>query len=81
MKKNPWLKVEVQGHTDIRASAEHNQRLSERRAESVKDYLVAKGISSDRLSTVGFGFNRPIASNNTEDGMARNRRSEIMIVR
>lgn len=81
MKKNPWLKMEVQGHTDIRASAEHNQRLSERRAESVKEYLVDQGISDDRLSTVGFGFNKPIASNNTEEGMARNRRSEIKIVR
>ncbi len=81
MKKNPWLKMEVHGHTDIRGTARHNQALSENRANAVMKYLVNQGISGNRLSTEAFSYNKPIATNNTVEGMARNRRAEIMAVR
>lgn len=81
MKKNPWLKMEIHGHTDIRGTAEHNQALSESRANVVKKYLVNQGVSSDRLFTEAFSYNKPIATNNTMEGMAQNRRTEIKVVR
>lgn len=80
MKKNPWLNLGLQGHTDNRGTVKYNQILSEKRASAVMDYLVNQGISSDRLSTEGFGFTKPIASNSTREGMDRNRRTEINIV-
>jgi len=81
MKKNPWLKMEIHGHTDIRGTAKHNQALSENRANVVMKYLVNQGISSERLFMEGFSYNKPIATNNTTEGMAQNRRTEIKIVR
>ncbi len=81
MRENPSLRVEVQGHTDIRWSEKHNQKLSENRARSVIEYLVRKGIESSRLSAVGFGPRKPIASNATEAGMAKNRRVELRPIR
>lgn len=81
MKKNPWLKMEIHGHTDIRGTARHNQTLSESRANAVMTYLVNQGISGNRLFMEGFSYNKPIATNNTMEGMARNRRAEIKVVR
>jgi OOP family OmpA-OmpF porin len=77
LQNNPNLKLEIEGHTDSRGSAEYNQRLSDNRARAVMDYLVARGIASNRLSARGYGFERPAASNATAAGRAQNRRVEL----
>ncbi len=69
--------VEVAGHTDSTGSEEYNQQLSERRAGTVAEYLRSRGILADRLITVGAGEARPIATNDTAEGRARNRRVEL----
>jgi OOP family OmpA-OmpF porin len=79
--QNPALKVEIQGHTDNRGSAAFNQKLSEKRANAVLDYLVQKGVSRDRLTAAGYGFSRPAASNDTPEGRAQNRRVELKPMR
>jgi outer membrane protein OmpA-like peptidoglycan-associated protein len=76
-KNNPELEFRLEGHCDIIGTEKYNQWLSEKRASVVKDYLVNKGIDEKRLSTKGFGFHKPIAGNDTEQGRARNRRVEI----
>jgi len=70
-------KVEVAGHTDSRGSDAYNMDLSLRRAQSVRDYLVTKGIPSDRLVINGYGESQPIADNTTEEGRFQNRRVEL----
>ena len=77
LKAQPSIRVEVQGHTDNTGKADYNQQLSERRAQSVVNYLVGKGIAAERLVPKGYGLTRPIASNNTAEGRARNRRVEL----
>ena len=72
--------IEVAGHTDSTGSAAYNQALSLRRAQSVSAYLVSRGVRFQRLMTVGDGAAHPIASNETPDGRAANRRVEITIV-
>jgi OOP family OmpA-OmpF porin len=74
---NPGLKVEIQGHTDSAGSRELNVRLSEERAKSVEAYLMQKGLSSDQLTVKGYGPDRPIASNDSAAGRAKNRRVEL----
>ena len=69
----------IEGHTDSQGSNTLNQKLSDRRARAVLDYLVKKGIPSSRLSSVGYGEDYPIASNATRDGRAQNRRVEIKL--
>ncbi len=81
LQKNPGLRVIIEGHTDNIASMDYNIKLSQKRAQAVKDYLVAKGIDESRITTAGFGFKRPIASNDTEAGRALNRRAEIVPVK
>jgi outer membrane protein OmpA-like peptidoglycan-associated protein/tetratricopeptide (TPR) repeat protein len=76
----PTLKIEVSGHTDNVGSAKKNKSLSERRAKAVVDYLVAKGISKDRMVFKGYGFERPIASNKTKEGRQQNRRTEFEVI-
>ncbi|MCH5243825.1 MAG: OmpA family protein [Lentimicrobiaceae bacterium] len=76
----PTIKIEISGHTDNKGSASYNQGLSERRAKSVVDYLVARGISIDRLTFIGYGLAQPIATNDTEEGRALNRRTEFKII-
>ncbi|MGH8551878.1 MAG: OmpA family protein [Methylococcales bacterium] len=71
--------VEVAGYTDSVGSYEYNQRLSERRAQSVADYLVSLGVPADKLSAKGFGPDDPVASNDTDTGRAQNRRVELHI--
>jgi OOP family OmpA-OmpF porin len=75
--KNPEMEVEVQGHTDNKGTAEYNQWLSEKRAQRVKDYLVSKGVDPSRLEAKGYGFTQPMASNDTAEGRAQNRRVEL----
>jgi OOP family OmpA-OmpF porin len=72
-------RVSIEGHTDAIGTDAYNQRLSERRANSVKTYLVEHGIDGSRLSTVGYGESRPIASNQTREGRALNRRVELNV--
>jgi outer membrane protein OmpA-like peptidoglycan-associated protein len=72
--------VEVAGHTDSSGSDQYNQALSERRAQSVATYLGSHGVDGKRLMTVGAGEGHPIASNDTEQGRAANRRVELTIV-
>lgn len=72
--------IEVAGHTDSTGSDQYNQQLSERRAQSVANYLIGQGITQQRLLTVGAGESRPVASNDTEAGRAQNRRVEMTIV-
>ncbi|HYG63800.1 MAG TPA: OmpA family protein [Thermoanaerobaculia bacterium] len=71
--------VVIQGHTDATGSEEHNQELSERRATSVRNYLVGRGVDDDRLSAVGFGEGYPVASNDSESGRQQNRRVDILL--
>ncbi len=78
--QNPDMRVEIQGHTDNIGSDDYNMKLGERRAKTVKDYLVARGISADRLSVRSFGESQPIADNKTADGRAINRRVEFKVL-
>jgi OOP family OmpA-OmpF porin len=78
LQKNPDIKVEVQGHTDNRGTAKYNKDLSNRRAHSVMKYLVARGITPDRLTAIGYGFDRPIVDNSTELNRALNRRVQFV---
>jgi len=80
LKSEPSIKVSVEGHTDSRGTDAYNQKLSERRADSVADYMSRGGISRSRLSTEGFGESRPVASNETDDGRAQNRRVELRVI-
>jgi OOP family OmpA-OmpF porin len=72
------VKIEVAGYTDSVDSDEHNMKLSQSRAETVRDYLISKGISADRISAKGYGESSPIADNATEEGRAKNRRVELI---
>lgn len=76
---HPEIAVEIGGHTDSTGSREYNLDLSRRRAKSVRDYLVGKGIAEDRVSTRGYGPDQPIATNETTEGRARNRRIEFTV--
>jgi outer membrane protein OmpA-like peptidoglycan-associated protein/Tol biopolymer transport system component len=80
LQKNPELKIEIQGHTDNRGGKAHNQQLSESRAAAVKTFLVEQGIATNRLNSKGYGDSRPIADNGTEEGRAKNRRTQIEIL-
>ncbi len=77
LEKNPSLRVQVQGYTDSRGTAKYNQGLSENRAQAVTEYLTNKGIPKQRLNPVGFGLIRPVASNQTPEGRAKNRRAQM----
>ncbi len=72
--------IEIMGHTDSTGTAEHNQGLSERRANSVAQYLASREIKQLRLATYGHGENYPVASNDTKQGRSQNRRVEIVLV-
>lgn len=80
MTNNPKMKIEIGGHTDNVGSKTYNQKLSQSRAEAVVNYLVSKNISSDRLSSKGYAFDEPIATNDTPEGRAQNRRVEFKII-
>jgi len=78
LKASPSVRVRIEGHTDSIGSARYNEGLSLRRAKSVRDYLVSKGVSITRLSVIGKGESEPIASNETREGRARNRRVDFV---
>lgn len=80
LQNEPTVKIMIAGHTDWMGSDAYNQKLSERRAASVVDYLVSKGIPASRLSAKGFGETQPVATNETADGREHNRRTELHIL-
>ena len=77
-KKNPSIKIEIQGHTDNTGPESYNQMLSEKRALAVKEYMVNTGIESERLKTVGFGATQNVASNENDAGRSLNRRIDFV---
>ncbi len=79
LQQNPDTDVTIEGHTDSTGSDSVNQPLSENRAKSVFNYLTAQGISSQRITTVGYSSSKPVAENSTADGRAKNRRVEVYI--
>jgi len=81
MKMNPKMEVMITGHTDNQGAADYNLKLSENRAASVVAYLVKAGIAPARLKSKGFGDSRPAAANDTEEGRAKNRRIELVILK
>lgn len=81
LKDNPNVNIEIEGYTDYIDTKEYNQILSEERAQTVKNYLVANGIAENRISTIGYGKSNPIADNTTEEGRALNRRIVFRIIK
>jgi len=77
LKNNPDLKIVVEGHTDGKGTAAYNEKLSERRANSVMEYFKKKGIQKERLSAKGYGLTKPVATNATAEGRTLNRRVEL----
>jgi outer membrane protein OmpA-like peptidoglycan-associated protein len=78
--ENPKVKIAIHGHTDNVGDQASNLELSTNRAKAVMNYLILEGISSARLEFKGFGESKPIASNQTEEGRAKNRRTEFVIL-
>ncbi len=81
LKNYPELNLEIQGHTDSKGSDDHNMKLSQQRAETVNKYLALFGIDSKRLKAKGYGETKPVASNDTEEGRAKNRRVELVKIK
>ena len=79
LNENPDKKVDLEGHTDWIGTDKYNEGLSERRAASVKSYLVKKGVNAGRIATRGFGKGKPIADNKSAAGRAKNRRVEVKV--
>jgi outer membrane protein OmpA-like peptidoglycan-associated protein len=77
---NPTLKIEIQGHTDNIGGLEYNNTLSNNRSKAVVDYLIANGIDTKRLSYKGYGYSKPIATNQTPEGRQSNRRVQFEIL-
>jgi len=78
LKEHPDMRVSVEGHTDSVGTDAYNQKLSERRAKTVRDELVMDGVEASRIATVGYGESKPAADNKTAEGRAENRRVEII---
>jgi outer membrane protein OmpA-like peptidoglycan-associated protein len=76
----PTLKIQVNGYTDALGSDTGNLKISKKRADAVRDYLVSKGVSQDRITSQGFGEADPISDNGTDEGRQKNRRIEIVPV-
>lgn len=80
MEVNPTMTIQLEGHTDFRGNAKQNLKLSERRVESVKEYLVSKGIDKKRIKTKAFGGTQPLSRANDEESRTNNRRVEVRIL-
>ena len=80
LNENPNITVKILGHTDNVGKRDDNLILSNARAESVKNYVISQGINKNRITTEGFGPDRPIATNDTQEGRALNRRVEFQIL-
>ena len=80
LKQNPSMTIEIGGHTDNIGGDEYNISLSEKRAVSVANYLIEKGIDPKKLVCKGYGSTKPISGNDTEQGRSLNRRTEIVII-
>ena len=80
LEEKPKIKIEIAGHTDSQGNNDYNLDLSQRRAESVKKYLIDHGVSKRRLEAKGYGETLPIASNDNTEGRKLNRRTEIKIL-
>jgi OmpA-OmpF porin, OOP family len=80
LKEYPDVRLEISGHTDSRGKADSNRDLSQRRADAVKMYFITNGIAPDRLTSIGYGADRPIADNATDSGRSRNRRTEFRLL-
>lgn len=80
MNKYPTLRIEISAHTDSSGEASYNQQLSEKRASSVREYMVSQGITKDRMEVKGYGEEKPVADNNTREGRAANRRVEMKVL-
>jgi OOP family OmpA-OmpF porin len=74
------VNLEISGHTDSRGSSDYNRDLSQRRADAVKNYFTSRGIKPERLQSIGYGEDRPIADNRTSSGRGRNRRTEFKLI-
>ncbi len=81
MQKNPTLRIEISGHTDNVGKDDYNMTLSENRAKSVRQWLIDKGINTQRIVAKGYGKTKPIADNSTEEGRQQNRRTEFKIIK
>ncbi len=80
LNENSRMRIELRGHTDNKGSAEYNKKLSLERCLSVKEALVRKGIDGSRIEVIGFGASIPVATNNTDEGRSKNRRTEFRIL-
>jgi outer membrane protein OmpA-like peptidoglycan-associated protein len=80
LKENPHVRIEIGGHTDTVGTKSYNDELSKNRAKSVVEYLTAQGVAAEKISFKGYGFDKPIATNQTEAGRAKNRRTELKIM-
>ena len=80
LKKNPKIKIQIEGHCDERGTVEYNLALGERRANNTKKYLTSLGISADRISTISYGKERPLDPGHNEEAWARNRRAHIVVL-
>ena len=80
LKEYPDVRLEISGHTDSRGKPDYNRDLSQQRADSVKNYFIANGIDAGRLTSIGYGMDRPIADNKTNAGRAKNRRTEFRLI-
>ncbi len=80
LKNNPTLRIELGGHTDNVGADAANMTLSDQRAKAVRDHLIAQGIDATRITAKGYGETKPVATNDTEDGRAQNRRTEVTVL-
>jgi len=80
LKKNPKMKIQIEGHCDERGTVEYNLALGERRASNTKKYLVFLGIPSDRISTISYGKERPLDKGHHEEAWAKNRRAHVVVL-
>ena len=81
MTKKKNLVIEIAGHTDNVGKPEANMKLSQGRADAVRNYLIKKGVKPDHVSAKGYGDTSPIATNDTDAGKQRNRRTEVRIIK